>query len=157
MPEKVAAEDLGRIRNNEKIHRYVTNESTQVPYSKLKKIAATMEIGFTGIEDRDRVTVYNYLQDPAKFAMFERLMDDIKDSPVFDLSEIKAKVNKAKTMKVLVKEDGVFRLKTTGGDTIMDIKALTGAPEKDEVFALVEHLKGDPKAVEAINKLIAEQ
>lgn len=160
MVEQVAANNIAKIRRNREMEDLVTNKNTFLAYEDLRKIASTRGIPTTGVEDEDRVHIYNVLQDETQWQGFKRVMEDVVGTRknTADMSDINVKVTDAMKAKVLSldKKTDIWMLTTTGGAHVLSITKATGTTPAEKKFNLIEYLKSDPGAMEKLNELLPE-
>jgi hypothetical protein len=160
MPEVEAKVDFEAVRRENEAYNHFMGETTQISYAELRDVAGIMRVALTGIEDRDRLNMFNHCKKSENWNQYKRLYDagEVRKSGKRenDLSDIASKVKSALKSGHLTEKNNAWYITTSGGDEIMKVCATEGHTKKDKETNLSFYFKTDVEALEKLSSVLAE-
>ncbi len=153
---EIAKKRMEVLQSEDEAKRLVINVATRVNYEDLRKLAQLMNIPLSGVEDNDRVTMYESISTPDKLAIFKAHADKtvVARKETLDLSEISAKVKAAIKRKVVAVKENTWVLQSEKGDTIIALAVVKGTTDDEKLIELCNELFSQPEKVENINAIL---
>lgn len=157
-PEEKA---LARIREEEFKTKYsaiLMTMATRVPTEMFKELCDLLNYVGTGVEDQDRVSMYDTVIADSKFReRFDKIVGMLQDNRkgVEESLNHKTLVAKARAAKVLVIEDNMWVTKDVNGLTLREVAEVVGEKQPEKDANLVQYLSASSDDAEHIASLIA--
>jgi len=160
IPSVASAKRIESVNAQAKFTNALLVESSRMSYDKVKEIYASLGLNLTGIEEDDRLALFDYcIQNANGFVeRYERAIANIealdKANRGSSMTDINALITKAKKAGALVEEDGFWVLKNENGGEVEKVVEVRGDKAQAKNLALAEFLAVSPVTVDTITALV---